>query len=141
MHAQHQAAEAAPKYELQIGEPTDDGHNHLQIKISGWQCRFDAKCEEYFQLSGIAKPERVQAIVDAANSKAHVITDSSKKMIVSVLRSKVSDGLTSWVESQFALGASVEDVEKALGWAIHQIKRANAYAEAARADERMEAAE
>lgn len=69
------------KYILRIGEATDDGHNHVHINILGWKCSFDAKAEEYFQLSGIATPERVQRLVDAANGGQPRITASLLKML------------------------------------------------------------
>jgi hypothetical protein len=77
---------AQTKYALRIGEATDDGHNHVHVVIPGWKCSFDVKGDEYFQLSGIAKVDRVQRLVDAANRACPDITASLIRNILAGLR-------------------------------------------------------
>ena len=59
---------APEKYELRIGDNDEDGHNHIYITVAGWRNQFDVAGNEYFELSGICKPERAQEIVTALNS-------------------------------------------------------------------------
>lgn len=55
-------------YNLRIGDRDEDEHHHVYLTISDWKNSFNADCSEYFEMSGICKPERAQAIVTAVNS-------------------------------------------------------------------------
>jgi hypothetical protein len=60
--------EMSDVYTLRVGDDDHDNHSHCYITVSGWRCQFNKDASEYFELSGICKPERAQAIVQAANS-------------------------------------------------------------------------
>lgn len=57
-------------YELIIGDwDGDEGdHRHVKFNIVGWKEAFNDDCSEYFEISGICKPERAEAILEAVNA-------------------------------------------------------------------------
>jgi hypothetical protein len=57
-------------YELIIGDKDGDegDHRHVKFNIVGWKQAFNEDCSEYFEISGICKPERADAILKAVNA-------------------------------------------------------------------------
>jgi hypothetical protein len=114
---------APDKYELRIGDRDEDEHHHVYLTVSGWKNSFNADCNEYFEMSGICRPERAQAIVTAVNSYSALQArveelEAENERLMAALRSahvamKIASALPN-VYDEYDFSEAISEAEVAL---------------------------